>query len=92
MYTKSDFKNATRLNKKFVNFQYIEGRPAINECNGDFDKILDYLCNLTAVLMTKVDIKDKDELINKISQRISEIYDIRKTAELAKSSLAHHNA
>lgn len=85
MYTEQDFENAQKENKSYANLQYIEGKKiTINNVNGEFDKVLNYLCNVISVLMTRIEIKNQDykPLLQKINERIEELYVIRKTAQL----------
>lgn len=87
MYTEQDFEKAQKENKSYANLQYIEGEKiANNNVSGEFDKILNYLCNVISVLMTRIEIKNEDykPLLKKISDRIEELYIIRKTAQLVQ--------
>lgn len=85
MFTEKDFEKAKKENKSYANLQFIEDeQKATSVVSGDFDKLLNYLCNVVSVLMTQIDIDDYKPLIQKISQRIEDLYVIRKTAILVQ--------
>lgn len=85
MFTEKDFEKAKEENKTYANLQFIESEPkAVSTVRGDFDKLLNYLCNVISVLMTEVEIDDYKPLIQKISQRIEDLYVIHKTSTLVQ--------
>lgn len=75
LYTEKDLKNANKLGKTYISFQYIDGRSAINECSGNVNMIFDYLCNAFAGLMCRIDIQTTaEDLSEKFRKRILTLY------------------
>lgn len=75
LYTEKDLRNAGKVGRTFVSFQFIEGRGAINECYGNQQIIMSYCVDMFAGLMARTDIQTSpEELAEEIKKYILQSY------------------